>query len=290
MSYYMCLRCKYKTKLKSDMKRHLKRQLKCGKDLDSYNYTDMEIFEKSLTIINDEKLENNKNKLECEYCKKVYSRIDALNRHKKNNCKKNEETKRNQTNNIQYINNQTNIQNNNNNIIIINNNTPNTYNLKSFDEEWSIEHFDNYIKSYILFSNTKYTDFLSEILKNKDNLNVIVEKDSESGLVYKNENEMFVKMKVNEILSQSMNKIYEQIQKMIDEVLSTKNLQHHFVGSLRREKMYNDSKYEGYVKDSNTKSKVDQLLLDIFNKKKDDAIYIARNLENEMEQKEKIEY
>ncbi len=286
----MCLRCKYKTKLKSDMKRHLKRQLKCGKDLDSYNYTDMEIFEKSLTIINDEKLENNKNKLECEYCKKVYSRIDALNRHKKNNCKKNEETKRNQTNNIQYINNQTNIQNNNNNIIIINNNTPNTYNLKSFDEEWSIEHFDNYIKSYILFSNTKYTDFLSEILKNKDNLNVIVEKDSESGLVYKNENEMFVKMKVNEILSQSMNKIYEQIQKMIDEVLSTKNLQHHFVGSLRREKMYNDSKYEGYVKDSNTKSKVDQLLLDIFNKKKDDAIYIARNLENEMEQKEKIEY
>ena len=287
----MCARCKYKTKLKSDMKRHLTRQLKCGKDLDSYNYTDEEIMEKSLTLIHDNENNDNKNKLECEHCGKIYSRTDSLNRHKKNNCKKNCGQLNNQTTNIQYINNHTNIQNNNNNnnIIIINNN-PNIYNLKPFDEDWSTEHFDNYIKSFILFSNTKYTDFLSEILKNNENLNVIVEKDSESGLVYKNENEMFVKMKVNEILSQSMNKIYEQIQKMIDEVLSTKNLQHHFVGSLRREKMYNDSKYEGYVKDSNTKSKVDQLLLDIFSKKKDDAIHIARTIENENEQKQKIEY
>lgn len=283
----MCTRCKYKTKLKSDMKRHLNRQLKCGKDLDCYNYTDEEIITKSMTLMNDEKSTNDENKLECEYCNKSFSRVDSLNRHKKNNCKKNINTN-NQTNNIQYINNQTNIQNNNNNIIIINN--ADRFNLKPFDEDWSTEHFDNYIKSFILFSNTKYTDFLSEILKNKDNLNVIVEKDSECGLVYKNESEMFVKMKVNEILSQSMNKIYEQIQKMMDGVLTTNNLQHHFIGSLRREKMYNDSKYEGYVKDSNTKSKVDQLLLDIFDKKKDEAIYIARNLEKEIDEKQQIEY
>jgi hypothetical protein len=208
MSYYECKRCKFRSKFKNDIRRHLDRKIKCGKDLDAYDYNDQELYKLSLIRIV-VKNEEDKTKLTCIHCKKIYSRLDSLNRHKLI-CKKanNELDSLNTTITNEY-------EYNNQNVFIEYNN----FNLKSFYEDWSIEHIDHYLKLFILLSQTKYTDFLKEVMKNKENLNIILEKNSDSCLIYKNKTEGYVKIKINELFERLMVKINEQLQKIFDEYL-----------------------------------------------------------------------
>jgi len=293
MSYYECKRCKYRTKLKSDMKRHLNRAIKCGKDLDAYNYTDNELNNISLTIIKDEKLIKN---TVCDKCNKNFSRIDSLNRHKRMYCKdldknldnKNLDNKNldNKISNNNQNQNNLNVQNNIDKQININiekqvNNffilDKKDFDIKSFDDNWNIEHFDNYIKLFILLSKTKFTDFLLEVLKNKENLNVILEKNSESGLVYKTDN--YVKLKTNEILDKSMHKIYEHLQKIYDEYKESDfNIEQHFFDSMKITEETITNKYNDYIKNNDIKKQVDNCLLNIYNDKKDFALELANNI------------
>ena len=302
MSYYRCKRCNYKTKLKSDMKRHLTKQIKCGKDLDAYQYTDEELINISLTLIKEQKEEKDKNNniedkneknIRCDYCKKDFSRIDSLNRHKRSYCKhiilddvKNDIKHEIHNNidkqlNVEKVVN-INIEKQVNNYFILD---KKDFNIKSFDSNWNIEHFDNYIKLFILLSKTKFTDFLSEVLKNKENLNVILEKDCDSGLVYKNDSDMYVKLKKNEILNQSMHKIYEHLQKLYDEYLNNDenpdmNIENHFLESIKMAEKSTINKYDDYIKNHDIKKQVDLCLLNIYNNKNDDALEIANNIKN----------
>ena len=307
MSYYECKRCKYKTNTKTSMKRHLNRLKKCSKDLESYNYSDDEIMKLSLNIV----IPEIKNNLECIYCNKVFTRSDNLNRHKEKYCKNktlnqlpeenchtnnidNNIDKKESNVNIQNIEKQVNIDKQINvdkqinidkqvnNYIIIDNKQ---IQLKGFDDEWNIEHLDNYLKLLLLLSKTKYTDFLSEVLKNHDNLNVILDKESESGLFYKNNSDMYVKLTINEILNNSMRKIYEHIQKMYDEYLckdsnKSLNIEKHFLESIEKEKNISNTKYDNYVNDNTLQKNVNDILIDIFNKNKDDALKIAQTINN----------
>ena len=85
MSYYECKRCNHQTKQKNDMKKHLNRRIKCAKTIEAYKYNDEEILKLSMTNMNgDESI----NKLECSNCKKIYSRVDSLQRHQRLHCKK----------------------------------------------------------------------------------------------------------------------------------------------------------------------------------------------------------
>jgi hypothetical protein len=290
------------------MKRHLNKLKKCSKDLESYNYSDDEIMKLSLNIVTPEI----KNNLECIYCNKIFTRSDNLNRHKEKYCKNktfNQLPEKSNTNNIDSIDNndkkesnvniqniekqvnidkqinvdkQINIDKQVNNYIIIDNKH---IQLKGFDDEWNIEHLDNYLKLLLLLSKTKYTDFLSEVLKNHDNLNVILDKESESGLVYKNNSDMYVKLTINEILNNSMRKIYEHIQKMYDEYLckdsnKSLNIEKHFLESIEKEKNISNTKYDNYVNDNTLQKNVNDILIDIFNKNKDDALKIAQTINN----------
>lgn len=279
MSYYECKRCKYITKLKSDMKRHLIRTVKCG-IIDTPNeYTDKDNSELSLI-----KITNEKNKdLTCDICNKGFSRIDSLNRHKKSYCKKIDgmlNTINVQNNVEKQVN--INIEKQVNNYFILD---KKEFNMNSFEDNWNIEHFDNYIKLLILLSKTKFTDFLSEVLKNKENLNVILEKDNENGLIYKNDSEMYVKLQKNDILNKSMHKIYEHLQKIHDEYLNkelnnNQNMEQHFLDSIKIAEQTINNKYEAYINNNNIKEQVDSCLLNIYNNKSDDALEIANNINN----------
>jgi hypothetical protein len=267
MSYYECKRCKFRSKFKNDIRRHLDRKIKCGKDLDAYNYNDQELYKLSLVKIVI-KEEEDKIKLTCIHCKKIYSRLDSLNRHKLI-CKKtnNELTSLNTiiTNESEY----------NKNIFIKDNN----FNLKSFDEDWSIEHIDHYLKLFILLSQTKYTDFLKEVMKNKENLNIILEKNSDSCLIYKNKT--YVKIKINELFDRLMVKINEQLQKIFDEYLSEKhNIEKSVLNTIKYEKINNNIKLEDYMNNSTLKKIVDTILLDILNKNREYALLVSKNLGN----------
>ena len=278
MSYYECKKCKYHTKLKSDMKRHLNKVIKC------YNEDELNII--SLNLINDNK-KMNKN-LICNLCSKSFSRIDSLNRHKKSYCKNIHNKNIISDDNLNNINIQNNIdkqininiEKQVNNFFILD---KKELNIRSFDDSWNLEHFDNYMKLFILISKTKFTDFLSEVLKNKENLNVIVEKNSESGLVYKNDSNMYVKLNTDEILNQSMHKIYEHLQKIYDEYLNNElkpsnNIDKHFLESIKNAEKTINIKYNDYVKNNEIKKQVDNCLLNIYSEKKEDALEIAHNI------------
>jgi hypothetical protein len=291
-SHYKCLRCGYNTRLRSDMKRHLERKIKCCKLIDSYSYTDDEIYEKSLTM----NVMNSNADNRCVKCDKLFSRSFNLKRHQ-NTCKKSFDSSviddnnnitenfvaDNITNNI--INNITNnITNNTNNTKIENNVVIVQNNIKSFDEPWSVEHLDTYLRFLLLISKSKYTDLLTEILNNKDNLNVIIEKGSDSGLVYKNDKEMYVKMKMKEIMSHSMNKLYEQLNNIYNDYLldeSKINTEINLKNIIKKEKDKSDKKYDDYINDDNIKGVVNDYLVNIYHLKKEEALELTKCLDDD---------
>lgn len=268
MSYYQCKRCKFTSKFKNDMRRHVSRKIKCGKDLDAYNYSDDELSKLSLIKIVI-KEETNKKNLTCNYCNKLYSRLDSLNRHKLS-CKNNE----NSENNIiasQSENQSISIEN----IFLKSNN----FTLKSFDEDWSIEHISEHYKLFILLSQTKYTDFLKEIMRNKENLNIIVEKNTDSVLVYKNKCDGYVNIKKKIFFGQLMIKINLQLQKIFNEYLSEKyNIEKSVLNTIKDEKVSNNTKLSDYLNDNSLKKTVDNLLLNILYKNREDALLVAESI------------
>jgi len=52
-----------------------------------------------------------------------------------------------------------------------------------------------------MISQFMYTELLEEILKNDINLNVIIDKEKNSGMVYKNNIDKYIQMKLKDIIS-----------------------------------------------------------------------------------------
>ena len=228
------------------------------------------------------------NGVQCEYCNKLFSEKYNLRKHQKRSCKglkKLELDKLNNTGgNKQDINNinnnlniekQVNISNqttNSGNIIIINQN-----NLEGFDDKWTTEHIDNYIRQMILLSDHKYTNLLDEILKNKSNLNVIMNNDQNYGLVYKNKDDMYVNMKVREIIDKSIEKLYEQLNIFYTELVNNDIIKVN-TEVIEHEKQIIDNKFKEFCTNNNVKSSVGHLLTKIYEKNNEEALNIAQKV------------
>ena len=76
MTYYECKRCNHKFKFKNDIRRHIDRSVKCARTVESYKFTDEELYNMSLIINKSDDI-----KYSCENCNKVFGRKDNLNRH-----------------------------------------------------------------------------------------------------------------------------------------------------------------------------------------------------------------
>jgi len=57
-----------------------------------------------------------------------------------------------------------------------------------------------------MVSQFMYTELLEEILKNNMNLNVIIDNENDSGIVYKNNIDKYIRMKLKDIVSNTMDK------------------------------------------------------------------------------------
>ena len=234
----------------------------------------------------------------CEHCNKYFSRKDNLLKHNKRYHKVeteeeiNEIEEINETEEINNINNNiTNNTNSNdnvvnsndnvvhsNNITNSNNNSNNTINnininnnivLQPFDENWNIDHINKYI---IFLSLKKYTTFLDKVLEKYENLNVIIDNDSDSGLVYKNEKEKYVNMKKKEIFRMTMDKLNKQMCELFDDViLNEKTFGFDSLDFLNKQKGNANNKYEDYVKKDDIKQEANTYIEEIFIKKKDEA-------------------
>jgi len=286
MFYYECFRCNHLTKQKIEMKRHFERKFKCAKNVESYKYTDNEIYDISMirkysdddSILNkniihinlnkedkiESKLEENTNKYKCNKCNYIFKNKSNLNRHLKNNkC------------NINLLTNITNNTLNQQNIININLKL-----IKPFDDDWDVSMIDNTLKNILVLSNMKYTKTLEQILNNDVNLNVIIEDESDTGIVYKNNTEKFKPMTLNDIIDKSMDKLHKQLQSFHSD-LKTHNYFDIKDKYLEDEKNIIEEKYNEFKKNKEVQLKVKEYITNIYNTKKNETLKIYQEILND---------
>ena len=318
--YYQCKRCFYNTSKKIDMKRHLDRVIKCHRIIESYKYKDDELDKLSLSPISkneikiiqyidlqneveDKKFENfdeyisyidENNSNNCIYCNKIFFRKYELKRHLKN-CKMiKDKTKQNVFINNNINNNVNNI-NNVNNYQQINNISINLYNeiedkkvIVPFDEEWDISNIDIQKKILLFLSDNKYSKTIEEILKNEKNLNILFDKNSDYGLIYKNDVDKFTNMKSDEIIISVIYKLYNHLNKFYDEI----KVNNFITSDLNLHKNTIEQKYNDFNNDknSNVKNYVKNILIDIFEKYEDKIIENFLEFDKYISPNDKIGY
>ena len=101
------------------------------------------------------------------------------------------------------------------NQIINNNNNNLTIKLISFDKDWDLSHIPEKELQSILFSTLKYTTFYKDILKNNINSNVIIDKITETGRVF-NDNDEYDEIELNSIIEKTMKKLHKQLHNIFE--------------------------------------------------------------------------
>jgi hypothetical protein len=232
----------------------------------------------------------------CKYCNQDFDKILDLKKHIVLNCFHKELQKKN-NNESSMVDNSTKIHmedtnnnntiNSNNNSTINSNNTINNINnnitniiveIKNpvpFDEDWDISNIHSDTKMSVVFNNLMYTTFLEEILKNDANLNVIIDKKSKSGMVYKNDIDKYIKMKLNDINDRTMEKLKNQLLNINEEI---------------KPKIFDDThvfnrrmitkKYIDYCKNEDLQNQVSICLSNVYDKKTKDAVEKAKLVTN----------
>ena len=290
------------------MKKHWGRKNECDRNVESYQYPEDDIYNLSFTnkleknliyienkedidIIDDnwEYTEENlttlvlnykkNNKKKCCFCKKDFFRKYELLRHlEKKQCSvlKNKHD----TNGVQNTFIENNIQNQQINNQQINNININVYNnahvrqtetknlLQNFDEDWDMSKIDLQKKLLLLLSDNKYSNTMEEILKNDKNMNVLLDENNNSGLVFQ-ENK-FMNVDNDEIIVSTMYKLYNHLLKFYNDI---KNDEDNLVNKdLKKHKDNIQEKYNDFNKNKITKELVKNILIDIFHTKKEEII------------------
>ena len=252
---YLCMRCGYETNFRANMKSHLDRVKKCSKNINSIGKNDNELYDLSL---NPDKSKS-KNIFNCKVCNKKYSRIDSYHRHLKNSKECNQDNIENndKVNIIESnINNITlnNVTNSNitcgDTINNINKNINININILPFDECWTTDHLDNKDKRYIVTSLMKYTTLLNELLENDENLNVIVEENTNEALIFKNKEDKYVNIKKKDLYSKTMKELKNILIEMTNKIINCEiNYSITFKKYLETEILGIIKKYDDYEED-----------------------------------------
>jgi len=307
---YNCKKCLYNTQRFCNIVRHINRKKKCDKTLETVKlkYTEDEFIRLSLipyfdnidkenkedinilkkinkNIVSKEKMFEllhiiDKNKMKnCPLCDKKFNVISDVRTHLILECISFDS---------QVINNEKyNIDNSilsslNNNLSIngdsnvVNNTINNNINISiiqppiSFNDKWDITHLNNDEKTVLILSMVKYTKTLEYLLKNKNNQNVLIDKDSNLGLVYNNNN--IEKMSIEEICDKSFNKIHDHLKNFYDDVdkINTAEVDKKYIDTEKKSMRIKYLKYRD--NDDNAKKIANENLLHIFDKVKDETI------------------
>ena len=301
MINYKCKRCNFTSKYYNDLYRHINKRKICIKNLEAYSYSDEELFKLSLipyfdnlqnidinllkninnNIVNKIKfleiLKNiDKQKLkECIFCNKKFTKVIDLKNHMILECLSLDS----QNNNVMLNNNSNNnINSNNTNNININNLTINNLNPPiSFDKDWDVSHLSIAEKEALLLSMYQYIKTLDSILKNKNNQNVLIDKDSNSGLVYQNNN--IEKMNINDIFNKSFDKIYSSLNNFCEDIKND-NIYKLDPNLIKEKKVMIKDKYEDYQENNIIKKNVNNLINNSFDKVKEQTNEIFKNIDD----------
>lgn len=310
MSIYLCKRCELlNTKHFNDLKKHLNRKFPCKKNHNSMMYSNDQIIALSLIPSNTqpyinldeiehlkdtELLELNKNELfeelenidkdknkSCKYCNKEFSNKQCLKKHFIIECYYNYLLSKKES-----LNNINNIDINNSNNLNINNSSVNSNNITNnnininlevktpipFVNDWDISKISEGDRTKIYVSEYMYKNLLEEILKNELNLNVVIDKNKKSGMVYKDDINKYIQMKSRDIVDNTMEKLNSHLNQFIkDDKTTIKDINTH----ARR---MTNKKMIDYEKDNDIKNSVEKVICECYAERKDEAIKIAKNV------------
>ena len=291
----MCFRCNYTTLRKTSMYNHYERSNKCSKNVDSLKYDNNQIIKYSFIEIDQHKNFGNigefnhcvkktpeefineiKNTYKdkrrtCNYCNKIFSKYKDLEYHLFE-CiyVTNENEEKNNLSIDNSINAPTNIYTNcnvNNNTININIELPEK-GLVSFNDNWNIEHLDINTKTLLFMSTVKYTKTLEYILANDVNKNVLLDKESNTGIIYKGSE--FEEMKIEDIIDKSVLKIYNNLKEMYNEIQENNDMNFILDQSIINQNLkLTENKFNEYNSNEKTKEVVSQIISSIYNQHKD---------------------
>ena len=216
----------------------------------------------------------------CKYCEQKFFLISDFRKHFITECFFNELSKKYNNNNTTIINNidnsVTNIDNSVNNTYNINNN--NNINLVlqpiPFEQEWDLSQISQEKQVFILMSDFMYSNLLEEILQNKQNNNVIIDSDSNTGVVYLNHDQQYTQMKVKNIAQITMEKLHNELNIMNRQ--SKPYVKQHIFLFNRNEINY---KLKDYNENSNINKGVNDVFTNIYGKYVNVAKSIAKDVE-----------
>ena len=318
--YYKCYFCDdFKTNKKSNILSHLNKNKKCIRSSKSYMHTNEELMNKScekvylkyitppgkkekseelknldtsneikntiyiepsnITVIKEEENTN-----QCIHCCKILSNKYNLKIHYKTCKLLNNEKETTVNNTITNTNsgdssivnsgdNATlNVNSNNININII---TP-----ISFEQNWDISEIDTSKKTQILVSNIMYTSLLNKILENEKNQNIVIENNTNSGLVYMNEKDKYITMKMDDIFEKTMEKLHKQLVEITIE-FKNNNDDNFSLDCLNSFLTVANRKIVNYRKNIDIKEGTNNFIKEIFNNIKNDAIKVMNCVNKE---------
>ena len=263
--FYICKGCHYKTSHKNDMRKHYGKKNKCNENINATIELIKYCYDTNNNIVEFEEFINKK--FTCEECARKFSKKYDYNRHIKAGCFKN------------FINNSFNNISNTINNNITNNYTVNlTAIIKGFCEEWDTSKIDSSKKTELLLTEQKFTKTLENILLNKNNLNVIVNGESDQCFVY-NDNKL-ESMTMKDVANYSMVKLYNHLNSFQKELEEDKELNYR-IGCFNIEKKIINDRYMDYINNIEVEKKVNIYIIDIYEKNLEETKKLHQNLIND---------
>lgn len=146
-------------------------------------------------------------------------------------------------------------------------------NLLSFDEKWNTSHISKFEKFSLILSTYPFTLTLEILLKNKNNMNVIIDKESNSGIVYKKDK--IEQIELDDLLEKSFVKLYNHLIFFLDE-LKENDLFYIDPIVFNNIKTKLNREYEIHIKKNKDKKKIFNKMTDIYEKNKNESIKLIQ--------------
>jgi adenosyl cobinamide kinase/adenosyl cobinamide phosphate guanylyltransferase len=118
-----------------------------------------------------------------------------------------------------------------------------------------------------------YSELLKEIINNNFNLNVIIDKNTDSGVVYKNDNEKYIHMNSKDIVDNTMDKLKNHL---LD--INNNSKDKLLLECLHISKKIIESKHENYKNNETLQKSIKDLITTIYETHKDKAIDISNSI------------
>lgn len=243
-------------------------------------------------------IDKKKNKI-CKYCSEEFNKVQDLKNHIIIQCFPNEIMKMNEIESKEFIlknscdntehshnttTTTTTTENSHNVTLNLTNNiTLNITRPVGFNEDWDLSKINKSDKELLLFSKIMYTKLLEQIMENELNLNVIIDKETNTGIVYSKDKENdktsdYIKMDFEDIVKKSMEKLNKNLIDILNDAKSSDIYENDF---LNKSENNINVKLKNFLKNKDTQDKVEDYMTKVFESKKESAIKIMKDINSD---------